>query len=227
MFKGRPTPKQKPINQCKFAFFKTDQFDIEGSDDIKVVWESAKQLLVDAGCIVEEVDLGPKYEGWMGPDGRFTQMCKAEGGVAMKREYVIGKNQMGEGLLDWVDNDINPFEMLKARDELSILRPEFDEIVSRYDAIITPTLPDTAPVVTSGGRPGYNSLFTGLHVPTVHIPGFAGEDGMPMGLTLVGGRFKDQDLLEVAKLVAEVWIGADGGKLKRIPAPEGVVHVKP
>jgi len=227
LFKGRPTPAQRPVNQCRFAFVKTDQFDIEGSNDLKVVWAQAKQLLLATGCQVEQIDLGPKYEGWMGPDGRFTQMCRSEGGVAMQREYVVGKTQMGEGLPAWVDNDINPLEMLRARDDLSALRPEFDEIVSRYDAIITPTLPDTAPLVTSGGRPYFNSLFTGLHVPTVHVPGFAGEDGMPMGLTLVGGRFKDQDLLEVAEVVAEVWIGADGGKLKRIPAPEGAVHVKP
>jgi amidase len=176
---------------------------------------------------VEEIDLGSKYKGWMGAQGRFTQIVKAEGGVAMKREYVIGKGQMGEGLPEWVDNDINPFVMLKARDELAALRPDFDAIAGQYDAIITPTVPNTAPPVTVGDRPGFNSLFTGLHVPTVHIPGFAGEDGMPMGLTLVGARYKDQDLLEVARVVAEVWIGADGGKLKRVPAPEGTVHVKP
>jgi hypothetical protein len=64
-------------------------------------------------------------------------------------------------------------------------------------------------------------------VPTVHVPGFAGEDGLPMGLTLVGARFKDQALLEVAQTVAGVWIGADGGKMKKVPAPDGAVHVKP
>jgi Asp-tRNA(Asn)/Glu-tRNA(Gln) amidotransferase A subunit family amidase len=217
----------KSINQCKIAFYKTDQFQPEVSEDLVNTWEKAKHLLSDKGCIVEEIDLGSKYNGWMGAQGRFTQIILAEGGVAMKREYVVGKEQMGEGLSGWVDKSIDPLVMLKARHELAALRPEFDAIAGQYDAIITPTLPDTAPPVTSGGRPGFNSLFTGLHVPTVHVPGFAGEDGMPMGLTLVGARYKDQDLLEVAKMVAEVWIGADGGKLKRVPAPEGVVHVKP
>jgi hypothetical protein len=40
-------------------------------------------------------------------------------------------------------------------------------------------------------------------------------------------RYEDEKLLRVAKLVAEVFIGADEGTLKQIPAPEGAVHVRP
>jgi amidase len=227
LFKGRPLPQKKPVNQCEFAFVKTDQFDLEASDDLKAVWEQAKKELVATGAMVDVLDLGPKYEGWMGPDGRFTQMCRAEAGVNMQREYVIGKDQMGKDLPAWCENDITPETLLCARDDLAILRPDFDRIVGQYDAIITPTLPDVAPDVSSGGRRYFNSIWTGLHMPTVHVPGFAGADGMPMGMTLVGARFKDQDLLEVAQVVAGVWIGADGGDMKRVPAPEGVVHVRP
>lgn len=227
LFKGRPAPKKKAINQCEFAFVKTDQFDLEASDDLKNVWEQAKKALVATGALVDILDLGDKYEGWMGPEGRFTQMCRAEAGVCMRREYVIGKDLMGKDLPAWCENAITPEALLLARDDLAFLRPDFDKIASRYDAIITPTLPDVAPDVSSGGRPYFNSLWTGLHAPTVHVPGFAGADGMPMGLTLVGARFKDSDLLEVAQAVAGVWIGADGGKMKKVPAPEGVVHVKP
>jgi len=50
---------------------------------------------------------------------------------------------------------------------------------------------------------------------------------MPMCLTLVGARFQDQDLLEVAQKVAALWIGADFGKKKKVPAPKGAIHVKP
>jgi amidase len=227
LFNKRPAPTLKALSECRFAFVKTDQFETEGSEDLKAVWEQAKQVLISAGCSVEEIDLGEKYEGWMGPDGRFTQMCRAEAGVCMRREYVIGKEQMGKDLPAWCENDITPETLLSARDDLAVLRPDFDKIANRYDAIITPTLSDVAPDVSSGGRPYFNSLWTGLHAPTVHVPGFAGADGMPMGLTLVGARFKDQALLEVAQVVAGIWIGADEGKLKKVPAPEGVVHVKP
>jgi hypothetical protein len=39
-------------------------------------------------------------------------------------------------------------------------------------------------------------------------------------------RSEDEKLLQVAKLVAGVFLGADEGKLKHAPAPEGVVHLQ-
>jgi amidase len=228
LFKGRPPKSNKSIGQCKFAFVKTDQFDLEASDDLKAVWEQAKQILSTTGAEVEEVDLGKRYEGWMGPEGKFTDICAVEGAAALQRECVVGGDKVGEGVFEWFAKDITFESMLAARDELAILKPDFDSIVSQYDAIITPTVHNVASVAgQGGGLPFFGSLWTGLGVPTVHVPGFAGESGMPMGLTLVGARYKDQDLLKVARVVAESWIGADDGKLKRVPAPEGVVHLRP
>lgn len=39
-------------------------------------------------------------------------------------------------------------------------------------------------------------------------------------------RYEDEQLLQVAKLVAEVFVGADQGRLNKVPAPEGVMHLK-
>lgn len=40
-------------------------------------------------------------------------------------------------------------------------------------------------------------------------------------------RYEDERLLQVAKLVADVYIGADEGTLNRVPAPEGAIHIQP
>lgn len=215
LFKGRAAKPRKLVGQCNFAFVKTDQFDPEASDDLKRVWEQAKQTLLATGAGVKELDLGNKFEGWMGPDGKFTDLCAAEGAVTLQRECVVGGSRVGQGVYGWFAKDI-PFEkMLGIRDQLANLRPDFDSICSQYDAIITPTVHNVAPVAgQGGGLPFFGSLWTGLGVPTVHVPGFAGESGMPMGLSLVGARYPDQNLLEVAKTVAEVWIGADEGRMK-------------
>lgn len=229
LFKGRrPANLMKPIGQHKFAFIKTDEFEPEATDDLKAIWEQAKQVLSATGASVIELDLGKTYAGWSGPDGKFTDMCAVEGAVALQRECVVGGDEVGTGVFEWFAKDISFESMLAARDELAILKPDFDSIVSQYDAIIAPTVHNVAPIAgQGGGLPFFGSLWTGLGVPTVHVPGFAGESGMPMGLTLVGARYKDQDLLEVARAVAGVWIGADGGKMRKIPAPEGVVHIQP
>lgn len=39
-------------------------------------------------------------------------------------------------------------------------------------------------------------------------------------------RHSDERLLQVAKAFAGVFIGADKGKLRQVPAPESVIHLK-
>ena len=52
--------------------------------------------------------------------------------------------------------------------------------------------------------------------------------GMDISLAVLIGRYDDERLLEVAKMVAEVFIEAGRGEgNKVVPAPEGIVHVKP
>jgi hypothetical protein len=57
----------------------------------------------------------------------------------------------------------------------------------------------------------FNYLLSGklqaLHVPVVNIPGFVGDHGMPIGLSLVTGRYEDRRLLKVAAAVAVVFEG--------------------
>jgi len=51
---------------------------------------------------------------------------------------------------------------------------------------------------------------------------------MAISLAVLIGRYDDERLLEVAKMVAEVFIEAgkkEGNKV--VSAPEGIVHVKP
>jgi hypothetical protein len=40
-------------------------------------------------------------------------------------------------------------------------------------------------------------------MPVVNIPAFKGEHGVPIGVSLVAGRFQDQHLLKFAKVLAE------------------------
>jgi len=47
---------------------------------------------------------------------------------------------------------------------------------------------------------------------------------MPIGLSLVSGRYRDQQLVAVAKQVAEVFKGAHGDKIRQLPGvPSGLL----
>lgn len=54
------------------------------------------------------------------------------------------------------------------------------------------------------------TIWTLLHAPTLNVPGFTGENGLPIGLTVVGPRYRDLHVLEMGKRVADVF-GAVGG----------------
>ena len=53
-----------------------------------------------------------------------------------------------------------------------------------------------------------------MHAPALNIPGFAGENGLPIGLTAVGARFTDRHLLHVATTLGPVF-EKEGGWIRK------------
>lgn len=51
-----------------------------------------------------------------------------------------------------------------------------------------------------------------LHVPVVNIPGFGGESGMPVGVSLIMPRYKDRELLGICKEVGKLFEQEGGWK---------------
>ena len=60
------------------------------------------------------------------------------------------------------------------------------------------------------------SSWTILHTPALNIPGFAGENGMPIGLTAVAPRYRDRHLLNVANTIGPVFEEEGGWTRKNI-----------
>jgi Asp-tRNA(Asn)/Glu-tRNA(Gln) amidotransferase A subunit family amidase len=51
-----------------------------------------------------------------------------------------------------------------------------------------------------------------LHVPVINIPAFRGENGMPVGISVVAGRYYDQKLLSIAKILSGPLMAEGGWK---------------
>ncbi len=62
-------------------------------------------------------------------------------------------------------------------------------------------------------------------MPVVHIPAFAGPDGMPVGVSLIARRSDDQHLLSVAKILSGPLI-SDGGWQDKLVCSEAGPHPK-
>jgi aspartyl-tRNA(Asn)/glutamyl-tRNA(Gln) amidotransferase subunit A len=89
----------------------------------------------------------------------------------------------------------------------------FDAAAAPFDCLVAPTLPSVAPVFGRSDRLAENLFRQGLlrctapwslvGWPVVSVPcGFA--DGLPVGLSLIGRRFRDADALRVAALFQRV-----------------------
>ena len=77
----------------------------------------------------------------------------------------------------------------------------FDELfMQRYDAIITPPALGTAPKgLASTGDPAFCSVWTLLGMPAITLPLMQGENGLPLGVQLVGRKGYDARLLRTAR----------------------------
>nr|XP_018265289.1 uncharacterized protein I303_01652 [Kwoniella dejecticola CBS 10117]OBR87447.1 hypothetical protein I303_01652 [Kwoniella dejecticola CBS 10117] len=215
----------KPLSSCKFAYVKTDQW-VDPSPELQSAWERSAGLLRQAGADVVSLDLPEEFDGISG--GLAWTINKSEGRVSFKREYQTQPDQLSTYVHTEIydEKEIPTQKITEAYDKVASLRPLIDKIASGYDAIVTPSVEGEAPVGLGWtGSPKFCAMWTSLHVPCVHIPGFAGENGMPIGLTLVGPRYDEHRLLNVAQVVAEVWARADEDRLNKIPVPEGVRHL--
>lgn len=75
------------------------------------------------------------------------------------------------------------------------LEPIFDE----YDAILTPAAAGAAPGIATTGSPAFCTIWTYLGVPAITLPLMSSEQGLPIGVQLVGRRGNDARLLRTAR----------------------------
>ncbi|PCJ72945.1 MAG: glutamyl-tRNA amidotransferase [Rhodobacteraceae bacterium] len=78
-------------------------------------------------------------------------------------------------------------------------RTYFDEFFHDYDAIIAPSAAGEAPKFGNGtGDPVFCTIWTLCGLPTVNLPLLVGENGLPVGVQLIGSIEEDDRLLRTA-----------------------------
>lgn len=89
----------------------------------------------------------------------------------------------------------------------SRMRRAYAELMQGFDAALTPSARGEAPLdLSTTGDPIFCLLWTLLGVPAANVPALKGEDGMPVGVQLVGTRRGDARTLRAA-----AWVGRELG----------------
>lgn len=91
----------------------------------------------------------------------------------------------------------------KALAERAQQRAQFREVFKQVDALLTPTLPTVAPVLSASGDiydrgRQFTLPFSWVGVPSISVPcGFDGK-GLPIGMQIVGDEMRESLLLRIA-----------------------------
>jgi len=83
-------------------------------------------------------------------------------------------------------------------------RARLPAVFEGFDILLAPCVQGEAPLgLDSTGDPGFQAIWTILHVPALILPTHRGPNGLPVGIQLIGRRYDDQRLFACARWVWE------------------------
>jgi len=116
--------------------------------------------------------------------------------------YERGRDRLSGSLRAQIERGlrVTAVDYNNAVDRIRATSLAFEEIFDRCDAILTAATAGPAPHgLESTGSPAFCTLWTFAGMPAVTLPLLRAEDGMPMGIQLVGRRGDDARLLRTAR----------------------------
>jgi Asp-tRNA(Asn)/Glu-tRNA(Gln) amidotransferase A subunit family amidase len=212
-----------PLKEASIALIKTPMWHRAGPGTVAAI-QKAEAILKNSGVKVEEVSLPGEINDGDTLTRIHNIIISREAQVAFLKEYRMDKLNLDPEIQGLVENkeDFTHKELLQALDRLASMRSIIDELAANYSAILTPSVLDEAPLgLGDMGSPAFNTLWTasalllsvrsfltnlvqGFHTPCVNVPAFTGAHGMPISVSLVAGRFRDQHLLRISKVLSDV-----------------------
>ena len=152
----------------------------------------------EASSNLERFD-GVKYGYRTKEYGDLHSMYKktrSEGfGSEVKRRIMLGSFVLSSGYYDAY--------YLKALKTKALIKQEFDKAFEKYDIILAPAAPTTAPLLGSSLQDPIKMYLSDIYTISANLAGIPGlsipcgkdKNGLPIGMQLLGGCFKEKTLL--------------------------------
>lgn len=181
-----------------FGFVKTPLWDRTAKDTREAFGELTELL----GDRVKEVEL-PKSA--MSALEWHRTIMEAEMAASLVAEYDRGRNRLSKSLRAQLarGRSCSALDYQAARARIPQVAEGLGELFDRYDALLTPSAPGTAPRgLESTGDPAFCTIWTFCGMPALNVPLMRGANGLPLGVQLVGPRHGDARLLRTARWLA-------------------------
>jgi Asp-tRNA(Asn)/Glu-tRNA(Gln) amidotransferase A subunit family amidase len=178
----------------RFAFVRTPAW----KHAEEVTGEAFAELVEALGEQASEVEIGQSFE--RAYDMHRTIM-DVEMAHNLHRDYEQGGTSLSDVLRALIERGRRALavDYTRALAGSAPLNHMLDSVFDEYDAILTPSAPGPAPRgLDSTGNPAFCTLWTYLGTPAVSLPLLAADNGLPIGVQLVGRRGNDARLLRTA-----------------------------
>jgi Asp-tRNA(Asn)/Glu-tRNA(Gln) amidotransferase A subunit family amidase len=186
------------IGLCRTPLWDTAQ------PETKHAVEDAAARLAKAGAQLRDVMLPAEFAG-LKAAARET-INNYERSKSMAAEWVSHRDLISAKLRRCIalGMDMPHQDYLAAIALGESCRAQLPAVFEGFDILLAPCVQGEAPVgLDSTGDPGFQAIWTILHVPTLTLPTHRGPNGLPVGIQLIGRRYDDQRLFACAKWVWE------------------------
>lgn len=196
--------------------------------EVKEAVLKAAEVLKEKGAIVEEFDLslveyaiptyytiaaaeassnlerfdGIKYgyrtEEYQGLHNMYKKSRSEGFGAEVKRRIMLGSFVLSSGYYDAY--------YLKALRVKALIKKAFDEAFAKYDVILGPVAPTTAPKIGESLSDPIQMYLGDIYTISINLAGLPGlsipcgrdNKGLPIGMQLIGDCFKEKNLIRAA-----------------------------
>lgn len=199
-------PDEQPIDPAKIRVGLYQCALIEGADPaMRAALTKAADMAANAGFDVGDIG---EPEALAQARNAHTTIQGYEAGLACGPDLSRFPDMLSPRLIRTLTEGqaITPKAYDAARKLSKRGRTTTTALFGQVDILLTPSAPGAAPLgLETTGDPRFNKLWTLMGTPTVNIPGFKDENGMPLGIQAVARFGQDKMLLAVAAVLEKAF----------------------
>jgi Asp-tRNA(Asn)/Glu-tRNA(Gln) amidotransferase A subunit family amidase len=183
----------------RIGFCRTPAWD-HASPDTQDLLERTASRLSAAGAMVK--DVAPAPADILDQQRRIFEFEAARN---YAWEYEVHGDKLSPALRDGLLKPGRALPLsayIEAIESAEAFRARLDDFFGEVDLLLAPSAVGEAPEgLGSTGDARFNAIWTLAWTPCVMLPAGTGSKGLPLGIQLVGARFRDEALLDAAAWV--------------------------
>jgi Asp-tRNA(Asn)/Glu-tRNA(Gln) amidotransferase A subunit family amidase len=183
----------------RIGFCRTPAWD-HADADTQALLERTAAKLAEAGATVRDTAVTPANIL-----DHHRRIFEFEAARNYAFEYEVHGDQLSAALRDGLLTPGRALPLsayIEAIETAEAFRRNLDDLFGEFDVLLAPSAIGEAPQgLGSTGDARFNAIWTLAWTPCVTLPAGTGPKGLPLGIQLIGPRFRDEALLAAAAWV--------------------------